>query len=92
MALLINNKELKGKVILAPMAGITSFSYRKFMNKFGPALSYSEMISDCGLIYGNKKTFEMLKTDGSDKPLGIQLFGGKKKRYWKPLILFKIVK
>lgn len=78
MALLINNKELKGKVILAPMAGITSFSYRKFMNKFGPGLTYSEMISDCGLIYGNKKTFEMLKTDGSDKPLGIQLFGGKK--------------
>lgn len=78
MTLLLNNKEIKGKVILAPMAGITSFSYRKFMNKFGPALTYSEMISDCGLIYGSKKTFEMLKTDGSDKPLGIQLFGGKK--------------
>lgn len=78
MNLVINNKELKGKVILAPMAGITSFSYRKFMNKFGPALTYSEMISDCGLIYGNKKTFEMIETDGSDRPLGIQLFGGKK--------------
>lgn len=76
----INFKELlsKKKVILAPMAGITSFSYRKFMNKFDPALTYTEMISDCGLIYGNKKTFEMLQTDGSDRPLGIQLFGGKK--------------
>ena len=76
--LIIKNLELKGKVILAPMAGITSFSYRKFMNKFGCAITYSEMISDCGLIYNNKRTFEMIKTDGSDKPLAIQLFGGKK--------------
>ncbi len=76
--LIIKNLELKGKVILAPMAGITSFSYRKFMNKFGCAITYSEMISDCGLIYNNKRTFEMIKTDGNDKPLAIQLFGGKK--------------
>ena len=74
----IKNLELKGKVILAPMAGITSFSYRKFSNKFGCAITYSEMISDCGLIYNNKRTFEMIKTDGSDKPLAIQLFGGNK--------------
>ncbi len=74
----IKNLELKGKVILAPMAGITSFSYRKFLNKFGCAITYSEMISDCGLIYNNKRTFEMIKTDGSDKPLAIQLFGGNK--------------
>ncbi len=74
----IKNLELKGKVILAPMAGITSFSYRKFSNKFGCAITYSEMISDCGLIYNNKRTFEMIKSDGSDRPLAIQLFGGKK--------------
>lgn len=78
MDLKIKDLTLKGKVILAPMAGITSFSYRKFMNQFGTAITYTEMISDCGLIYGNKKTFEMLQTDGSDRPLGIQLFGGHK--------------
>ena len=76
---------MKGKVILAPMAGITSFSYRKFMNKFNPAITYTEMISDCGLIYRNKKTFEMLKTDGSDRPLGVQLFGGKKETLLKAI-------
>lgn len=78
MSLNIKDLNLKGKVILAPMAGVTSFSYRKFLNQFGPAITYTEMISDCGLIYGNKKTFEMLYTDGSDRPLGVQLFGGKK--------------
>ncbi len=75
-SLKIKNIELKGKVILAPMAGITSFSYRKFLNKFGCSLTYTEMISDCGLVYNNNRTFEMIKTDGSDKPLAIQLFGG----------------
>lgn len=85
MDLTIKNIKLKGKVILAPMAGITSFSYRKFMNKFNPAITYTEMISDCGLIYGNKKTFEMLKTDGSDRPLGVQLFGGKKETLLKAI-------
>ena len=66
------------KVVLAPMAGITSFSYRKLMQKFGVALSYTEMISDCGLIYGNKETAELLKTDGKEGPLAVQLFGGSK--------------
>lgn len=66
------------KVVLAPMAGITSFSYRKLMQKYGVALSYTEMISDCGLIYGNKETAELLLTDGTEGPLAVQLFGGTK--------------
>jgi tRNA-dihydrouridine synthase len=76
----INIKELFNtkKVVLAPMAGITSFSYRKLMQKFGIALSYTEMISDCGLIYDNKETKELLLTDGEEGPLAIQLFGGSK--------------
>ena len=76
----INIKELFNtkKVVLAPMAGITSFSYRKLMQKFDIALSYTEMISDCGLIYDNKETKELLLTDGVEGPLAIQLFGGSK--------------
>lgn len=78
MSFFIGDIEIKSKVILAPMAGITSFSYRKLMNKFGCGLTYTEMISDCGLIYKNNSTYELLKSDGSDRPLAIQLFGGNK--------------
>ena len=76
----LNLKELfkTKKVVLAPMAGITSFSYRKLMQKFEVALSYTEMISDCGLIYGNKETSELLLTDGKEGLLAVQLFGGSK--------------
>lgn len=78
MSLKIGNIELKSRVILAPMAGITTFSFRKFMAKFGVGATYTEMISDCGLIYDNKRTKEMIQSDGTDRPLGIQLFGGNK--------------
>ncbi len=71
----IGGVEIKGKVILGPMAGITSLPYREFMKPFGVALSYSEMISDCGLSYGNKRTYEYFATSSIDRPVGLQLFG-----------------
>ena len=52
----LGNLEIKSKVILAPMAGITSFGYRKFMSQFGVGYVVTEMVSDMGLIYGNKET------------------------------------
>lgn len=85
MAFKIGDIEIKGKVILAPMAGITSFSYRKFMEPFGVSLSYTEMISDCALIYGNHETYKLLDSDGSDRPLAVQLFGGSKETLLKGL-------
>lgn len=66
---------LKGRVVLGPMAGVTNLAYREFMKPFGVALSYSEMISDCGLVYGNQKTNEYYKTSEVDQPIGLQLFG-----------------
>lgn len=74
----IGNVELKGNVILAPMAGITNVAYREYMKSFGVALTYTEMVSDCGLIYDNKVTYKYLETSNADHPVAIQIFGGKK--------------
>lgn len=71
----LGNIEIKGKVVLAPMAGFTSTGFRKYMKPFGVSLAYSEMVSDMGLIYGNKETLTYLNSDESERPLGIQLFG-----------------
>ena len=68
--------EINGRVVLAPMAGFTSWGYRKYLKNFGVALSYSEMVSDMGLIYDNKETLSYLKTSKEEGPIGIQLFGG----------------
>ena len=71
----IGNIVIPNKVILAPMAGITSFGYRKFMSQFGPGLCVTEMVSDMGLIYGNKETKSYVKFEKLNIPTGLQLFG-----------------
>lgn len=71
----IGNVEINGHVILGPMAGVTTLAYRDFCKPFGVALSYSEMISDCGLAYGNHKTMRYFATSNVDRPVGLQLFG-----------------
>ena len=71
----IGDIEIKSKVFLAPMAGVTSLAYREFMKEFGVGVSVTEMVSDCGLIYDNKRTMTYIKTSQKDHPVGIQLFG-----------------
>ena len=74
---MIDIKEiLKGKVILAPMAGYTNIAYRKIAKEFGATLVYSEMVSAKGLVYENDKTLEYLNTIPEEHPLAIQIFGG----------------
>ncbi len=69
------NLEIKNKVVLAPMAGITSFGYRKFMSQFGTGFVVTEMVSDMGLIYGNKETKSYVEFEKLNCPSGVQLFG-----------------
>lgn len=71
----IGNIEVKNKVVLAPMAGITSFGYRKFCSSFGPGYMVSEMVSDMGIIYGNEETKSYVCFDKLPIPTGVQLFG-----------------
>ncbi|MBN2121337.1 MAG: tRNA dihydrouridine synthase DusB [Candidatus Omnitrophica bacterium] len=71
---------LSSPVVLSPMAGISSYPYRKINRKMGFELAYSEMISARALSYLNKRTMELLKSSDDDRPLGIQLLG-KDNRY-----------
>ena len=71
----IGDIEIQGRVVLAPMAGITSVGYRDFMIPFGVSLAYTEMVSDMGLIYGNEETLTYLTNKKSSVPIGVQLFG-----------------
>lgn len=66
---------IEGKVVLAPMAGITSAGYRKYLNSFGVDIAVSEMVSDMGLIYKNKETEAYVKYQKDQTITGVQLFG-----------------
>lgn len=72
----IGNVELKNRIIMAPMAGVTNIAFRKIIKEFDAALVVSEMVSDKALCYGNKKTIEMLHVDKNEHPMSIQIFGG----------------
>lgn len=74
----IGDIEINGQVVLGPMAGYTNIAFRTFNKPFGVAVSYTEMVSDCGLIYKNKETYRYLEIDKNEGPVGIQLFGASK--------------
>jgi tRNA-dihydrouridine synthase B len=60
---------------LAPLAGVTTRTYRKFHARLGAGLVHTEMISAVGLSYKNKKTLRMLGDDSEPGPSVLQLFG-----------------
>jgi nifR3 family TIM-barrel protein len=71
----IGNIEIKNQIVLAPMAGISNTSYRKIIKEMGAGLIYAEMVSDKAIMYGNEKTFTLLKMDESERPIAQQIFG-----------------
>lgn len=74
----IGNIELKNNVVLAPMAGVCNPAFRLIAKEFGTGLVCAEMVSDKGIVHGNKKTMDMLYVDEREKPLSLQIFGGDK--------------
>ena len=67
--------DFKGKIILAPMAGVTDASFRKIARRYGADYCVSEMISSVAVHFKDKKTALLAKTEKSDTPIGIQIFG-----------------
>jgi len=65
----------KDKLFLAPMAGVTDLAFRTLCKEYGADLVVSEMVSSRGLHYKDKKTGNLLKTNHTESPLIVQLFG-----------------
>jgi tRNA-dihydrouridine synthase B len=71
----ISNLTLENPFILAPLAGYTDLPFRILCKEYGASLCYSEMISCHGLVYQQKNTLKMIKSDPSERPVSFQLFG-----------------
>ena len=81
MSWYIGNVEIKNKIVLAPMAGISNTSYRKIIKEMGAGLIYAEMVSDKAISFGNEKTLDLLKMDDSERPIAQQVFGSDKESF-----------
>lgn len=70
----IGSLEINGKIVLAPMAGVTDLAYRTICAQLGATVTVTEMVSSRALVYQDKKSVGLLKKT----PVGIcgaQIFG-----------------
>ena len=77
----IGNVEIKNKVVLAPMAGISNSAFRTIAKEMGAGLIYAEMVSDKAITYGSQKTKDMLYMTDFERPISQQIFGSDKESF-----------
>ena len=71
----IGNIQLTGRVVLAPMAGVTDFAFRALCRAQGAALTTTEMVSAKALVYRDEKTKALLYMPEDEHPAAAQIFG-----------------
>jgi len=71
----IGNVELRSRVALAPMAGVTDAAFRQICAELGAAMTCTELISSKALCYRDKKTFTLLRQFPGEHPGAVQIFG-----------------
>ena len=71
----IGTLELDGRVLLAPMAGVTDFAFRRLCLTQGAAMVTTEMVSARALVYHDEKTRALLHLPADGHPCSVQLFG-----------------
>ncbi|MBO5248257.1 MAG: tRNA dihydrouridine synthase DusB [Clostridia bacterium] len=64
-----------GKILLAPLAGVTDRVFREICREYGADGVCTEMVSAKGIWYKDKKTADLLFFGEKESPCGIQLFG-----------------
>lgn len=71
----IGNVELKNKVFLSPMAGVTDLPFRLICKEQNCGMLYTEMINGKALCYYDENTKKMLKIEDEEHPVAVQIFG-----------------
>lgn len=66
---------LTGRLILAPMAGITDRPFRRICRHYGAALAISEMVSSKPELQQDRKTLLRCDHRGETEPRAIQILG-----------------
>ncbi len=67
--------DFRGKLILAPMAGITDSAFRLLCRENGADIVMTEMASAKGLLMQPERTGRFLAFREAERPIGAQIFG-----------------
>lgn len=71
----IDGITLKSDAVFAPIAGFSDVGLRALCAEAGAGLTYTEMVSAKGLMYGNEHTEDLLHTTDKEKVCAVQIFG-----------------
>ena len=71
----IGTVKIDGRLVLAPMAGVTDLAFRRICREHGAALTVTEMVSTKALCYQDRKTPRLLELAPDEHPAAVQIFG-----------------
>ena len=71
----IGGVEIKSRLALAPMAGVTDLAFRQICRELGAGYSCTELVSAKALCYQDAKSRTLLKLAPNEKPAAAQIFG-----------------
>ncbi|HVC86908.1 MAG TPA: tRNA-dihydrouridine synthase [Gaiellaceae bacterium] len=72
---LLGGVEIPGRLVLAPMAGVSVQAFRRQGRRYGASLVCSEMVSVAGIQHRSERTLGYLRVSSDEHPLAIQIFG-----------------
>ena len=67
--------DFKNKIILAPMAGVSDYAFRRIAREHGADFCVSEMVSAKAMEFNDKKTGTLAEVKAGDSPIAVQIFG-----------------
>jgi len=72
---LIGPVTIPNRVVVAPMAGITTSAFRGRLKILGAGLVTTEMVSAYGITFRDRRTWGYLTFREEERPLAVQIFG-----------------
>jgi nifR3 family TIM-barrel protein len=75
----IGPRVLPSRYFLAPLAGYTQLSFRRAIRELGGlGLATTDLVQAGMLLSGRRKSLDIVATHSDDRPLSVQIFGGRK--------------
>jgi len=73
----IGSVTLPGRVIAAPMAGVSDLPFRELARDHGAAMVCTEMVSAEALVRRSGRTHRLMRYEEAERPISMQLFGAR---------------
>lgn len=74
-SLAVGSMQVENNIFLAPMAGYTDYSIRRLQIENGIGLTFTELVSAKGLVYGGNGSKDLLFSGDDIDKTAVQLFG-----------------